>query len=496
MIEKIRRPQQFKNQEMQIPRNIQELIQRYDLNNTDIRDYLDYIINLFLPLTGGTMTGQIKLNNKSEFSGIQKIRTVNGADYKAFFGVGSIEDKGTIALELQSGTGEILNRMDITSDRTIWGRGTAGLYSPNANGIYFDQYGNIYTQKTLTSGNWRVQNGDNIPLKLEFSDNSMRTKSIHPQETDKYWLGSTNYHWNGIHIKNIHNSYRTCIPNNGTQGYGLCNEDGKSIIRDHDNNNVTVCATGGTLFLGYQNTTGLNFMDGKATMDSNGNMITGTVRPSANGSLNIGTGSYYWSNGYINTLYVNAIYSKTMGANMISSDATNMYFGTASGSTGKVANVRANTVRLYAHSGGGVYLGSSGSTAVTSDENLKDIYEIDDKYVDFFNNLKPVNYIYKQKGHRKHFGFGARQVEQSLLDAGLTTEDFAGVIIDKDVTIGADENGTGKDIHYDELYSLRYEEFIALNTLMIQKQNKEIGILKDEIKSLKKFLKERSVIDG
>lgn len=46
MIEKIKRPQQFNNQEMQIPRNIQELMQRYDLDNNDIRDYLDNIANI------------------------------------------------------------------------------------------------------------------------------------------------------------------------------------------------------------------------------------------------------------------------------------------------------------------------------------------------------------------------------------------------------------------------------------------------------------------
>ena len=68
----------------------------------------------------------------------------------------------------------------------------------------------------------------------------------------------------------LRGSTRVEIPKNGTAGYGLCNTDGASIIRDHNNTNVTVCATGGKLFLGYQNTTGINFMNGKANMDSNG----------------------------------------------------------------------------------------------------------------------------------------------------------------------------------------------------------------------------------
>ena len=68
----------------------------------------------------------------------------------------------------------------------------------------------------------------------------------------------------------LRGSTRVEIPKNGATGYGLCNTDGNSIIRDHNNNNVTVCATGGTLYLGYQNTTGINFMNGKANMDSSG----------------------------------------------------------------------------------------------------------------------------------------------------------------------------------------------------------------------------------
>lgn len=52
--------------------------------------------------------------------------------------------------------------------------------------------------------------------------------------------------------------------------YGIYNSAGKPIIRDHNNTNVTVDATDGTLFLGYQNTTGINILNGKATINSNG----------------------------------------------------------------------------------------------------------------------------------------------------------------------------------------------------------------------------------
>lgn len=168
----------------------------------------------------------------------------------------------------------------------------------------------------------------------------------------------------------------------------------------------------------------------------------------------------------------------------LSGNDNNIYVGTDGGQTGKTTSLRGNTVRLYAHSGGAVYLGYSGSTAVTSDEKLKDIADIDEKYIEFFKNLKPITYVYKNKGHRDHIGFGARQVEKALGQAGLTTEQFAGVLKDTNVTISADEMGTEEDVHYDELYSLRYEEFIALNTMMIQKQAKEIEELKTKVEEL------------
>lgn len=172
------------------------------------------------------------------------------------------------------------------------------------------------------------------------------------------------------------------------------------------------------------------------------------------------------------------------GIQIITKDGKTHYFGTPSEYSQNYTAVRGSDVRLYAHSGGGVYLGFSGSTAITSDENLKNISDIDEKYIEFFKNLKPVTYVYKGRGHRSHIGFGARQVEQALGQAGLTTEQFAGVLKDTDVTISADEAGTEEDIHYNELYSLRYEEFIALNTMMIQNLTKEIEELKSKVAEL------------
>lgn len=168
----------------------------------------------------------------------------------------------------------------------------------------------------------------------------------------------------------------------------------------------------------------------------------------------------------------------------LSSSSGALYFG-PNKDYSATTNLRGSTVRLYSHDSGAVYLGSSGSTAVTSDENLKDLYEINTKYEDFFMNLHPVLYKYKHNGHRTHIGYGARAVELALMSSGLSTEEFAGILIDRDVTISADEAQTEEDQHYDELYSLRYEEFGPLYAHMLQKAIRRIDELATEIESIK-----------
>ena len=151
------------------------------------------------------------------------------------------------------------------------------------------------------------------------------------------------------------------------------------------------------------------------------------------------------------------------------------YFGPQSSLEGYTSYFRGETVRLVGANG--VYLGSSGSTAVSSDENLKDLFEIDERYEQFFDLLEPVLYTYKETGHRKHVGIGARHVKDCLDKAGINTEDFAGLIIETDVTIGEEENQQ----HYDELYSIRYEEFVMLNTMKIKKLEKRVEVLENAL---------------
>lgn len=64
---------------------------------------------------------------------------------------------------------------------------------------------------------------------------------------------------------------------------GIQNASGMPIICDFDNQNVTVDATGKDLFLGYRNTTGINFLNYKVTIDSNGNVAANNFTGKWNG---------------------------------------------------------------------------------------------------------------------------------------------------------------------------------------------------------------------
>lgn len=131
-----------------------------------------------------------------------------------------------------------------------------------------------------------------------------------------------------------------------------------------------------------------------------------------------------------------------------------------------------------------VTVSGGSSTSSISDQRLKyDIENIDEKYELLFHNLLPKTYKY-QKGTsgRNHIGFIAQDVEVALDDSSISTKDFAGLI--KQAKSKKDEYYNG----YDTEYALRYEEFIALNTHMIQKLYKENETLKQRITNLERAM--------
>ncbi len=94
------------------------------------------------------------------------------------------------------------------------------------------------------------------------------------------------------------------------------------------------------------------------------------------------------------------------------------------------------------------------------------------KYLALHKLLRPVSYLLRNKAEtdnhdRRHIGFVAQDVQAAMETAGLTAEEFGGFC--------RDENG---------YMSLRYGEFVALNTAAIQALAKTVAEQKEQINTL------------
>lgn len=153
----------------------------------------------------------------------------------------------------------------------------------------------------------------------------------------------------------------------------------------------------------------------------------------------------------------------------------------------------------------------------TSDRKLKDnIKPLTDTHIKFFMSLQPVSFTFKDgTSGRTHVGFISQDVEQAMTDCGLTDLDFAGFCkdqktkrVEKTIDVEREKEEVDPDtneivkkkyteqqtvyedvpIEGEYIYSLRYEEFIALNTHVIQHLNKKYEDLKKDIEDLKKVV--------
>lgn len=163
------------------------------------------------------------------------------------------------------------------------------------------------------------------------------------------------------------------------------------------------------------------------------------------------------------------------------SDGLTAAFGWAGSTTYKTTTVlRGQSCRLQNASG----------TVITSDERLKEEFTELDAWSDFYDALEPCAFKLKTgNSGRYHMGFKAQQVEKALLDAGLSTTDFAGFIRTKHQMDDDDPEGNaiyeaaGINDGDDEL-GLIYSEFTALNTWKIQKMQKRIDELEKLVEQL------------
>ena len=134
----------------------------------------------------------------------------------------------------------------------------------------------------------------------------------------------------------------------------------------------------------------------------------------------------------------------------------------------------------------------------TSDATRKEqVTALGEKQLAFFEKLRPVSYKLKsgfddaENHDRLHYGFIAQEVEQAMAECDISAMEFGGLCKDKEVVLAKtlNEDGTesvaSKETGAD-VYSLRYQEFIALNTAAIQALKQEVTALKAELNTIKK----------
>lgn len=249
----------------------------------------------------------------------------------------------------------------------------------------------------------------------------------------------------------------------------------------------------------------LNIGDGNFVVDSTGKMTakSGTFSGSLSaakgtfaGQLSAVSGSFTSltagkSNFKTNQVIIDASYTDSSGAEI---SQGSIYIGRSgvdgweditirpsSDNLGNIGTAGKSWDMLYVKNG----------AIQSSDRNCKtDISDMDEKHEKLFNLLSPVQFKFIDSTHdRFHYGFISQDVEDAIIKSGLTTKDFAGFCKD----VKRDENGLpvlddkGNQIY---TYSLRYNEFIALNTHMIQKLQSENCELKERIDSLENTIKQ------
>ena len=174
-----------------------------------------------------------------------------------------------------------------------------------------------------------------------------------------------------------------------------------------------------------------------------------------------GSGSLYCTSGKIGGWNINASYLQgTSGTTTVSISPASCYYSTSSTSYKSTSwyNV-VNSANAWANG--------------SSDLNVKNTISNIDDYDTMFDNLNPCRYKYNHgTSGRYHTGFIAQEVVSAIESAGLTTQDFAGVIHLEE----PDDNGCE--------WMLRRDEFVALNTWQIQKLKQRVAELEAKLEAL------------
>jgi hypothetical protein len=132
----------------------------------------------------------------------------------------------------------------------------------NSGNIIFEHYDGAdwYTVSALAHDGIFLSTSSGIASSINFDGTKIQFNSPFDHGIITNWYGSTNY----------------------------------NLIHNHNNGNISISASSAGLYLGYENTTNLDFLHGKAAMDANGNF---TALGSIVSSKTSGQAAVYASNG-------------------------------------------------------------------------------------------------------------------------------------------------------------------------------------------------------
>ena len=187
------------------------------------------------------------------------------------------------------------------------------------------------------------------------------------------------------------------------------------------------------------------------------NITTGTIRANLVDvsncfTLTSGGRSY----GYMGCGYGSDGVSMTYGAILSGSNEDYYFIATNAG-----ARMNGDGASIWCS--GGCY--ATEELTVRSDRRAKKDIDYDmSRYEDFFRALKPCSFRMRDgRSGRLHTGYIAQEVEEALGEAGLTNGDFAGLVINPETDAFE--------------YGLRYADFSALHTYMIQRLEERVRAL-------------------
>lgn len=337
-----------------------------------------------------------------------------------------------------------------------------GINVGNGN-FYVDQSGNVTMKGSINMSNGSITWGaSNSPVCVLYASNqlSVPTQSYtsYPYTSYSDWHRTLNvaYDYYASYSYDGGQTWTAVVKLQGVDGKdGVDGEDG-SDATVNERNVFNVLTNGGTKFGIFNDST-------SNRLYINANYIRSGIIDADIITLGSSWGGFECARGSDGSGY-------TYGAKMYGSDSDFYFIATNRGvrmqSDGESFVV--TSTRIVA----------STDVETSSDKRLKNNISSDlDRYVPFFMRLQPSVYRFNSgRSGRFHTGFIAQEVEDALRDSGLSTQDFAGLV----KCSGLD------DAHskYADEYSLRYAEFISLNTYMIQRLYRRIDELEQKLQAL------------